>query len=149
MAIVVRANMAQEVFNYFKHLDLNKLCDALLEKYDFMNLPLYSGTRDIVKNITITNETFIVMYNALGPRSNKLSISRLLEYAYLQEVLDDYEWVIQIPVTDGKSNRQQAGARVSTAYNILLDACKLVPEDEILKEATQFIGSLGRGLKGE
>jgi hypothetical protein len=79
--------MSREVYDYFKGHDLSKVADALLEMYDFTNLPQRVGPREKEIKVNVSNEYYISLYNTLGPRSKKLSLGRLFEFAYNMDVL--------------------------------------------------------------
>ena len=85
--MLVNVNMSKEVYNYFKGHDLSLVADALLEMYDFTNLPQRQGLREIERKVNVSNETYINLYNTLGARSKKLSLGRLFEFAYNMDVL--------------------------------------------------------------
>ena len=85
--MIVNVNMSREVYDYFKGHDLSKVADALLEMYDFTNLPQRTGPREKEIKVNISNEYYISLYNTLGPRSKKISIGRLFEFAYNMNVL--------------------------------------------------------------
>ena len=85
--MIVNVNMSREVYDYFKGHDLSKVADALLEMYDFTNLPQRTGPREKEIKVNISNEYYISLYNTLGPRSKKISIGRLFEFAYNMDVL--------------------------------------------------------------
>ncbi len=85
--MIVNVNMSREVYDYFKGHDLSKVADALLEMYDFTNLPQRVGPREKEVKVNISNEYYISLYNTLGPRSKKISLGRLFEFAYNMDVL--------------------------------------------------------------
>lgn len=85
--MIVNANMSFEVYNYFKGYDMSQVADALLEMYDFTNLPQRSGPREKECKINVSNEYYISLYKTLGARSKKLSLGRLFEFAYNMDVL--------------------------------------------------------------
>ena len=85
--MIVNVNMSREVYDYFKSHDLSKVADALLEMYDFTNLPQRVGPREKEVKVNISNEYYISLYNTLGPRSKKISLGRLFEFAYNMDVL--------------------------------------------------------------
>ncbi len=85
--MIVNVNMSREVYNYFKKYDLSKVADALLEMYDFTNLPQRAGKREVERKLNVSNEAYIQLYNTLGPRSKKISLGRLFEFAYNMDVL--------------------------------------------------------------
>lgn len=85
--MIVNVNMSREVYDYFKGHDLSKVADALLEMYDFTNLPQRVGPREKEIKVNVSNEYYISLYNTLGPRSKKISLGRLFEFAYNMDVL--------------------------------------------------------------
>ena len=85
--MIVNVNMSREVYDYFKGHDLSSVADVLMEMYDFTNLPPVTGKREIERKVNVSNEMFISLYETLGPRSKKLSLGRLFEFAYNMDVL--------------------------------------------------------------
>lgn len=89
--MIVNANISRDVFEYYKGYDLSQVVNALLEMYDFTNLPQCApktdpGQRKECK-INVSNEYYISLYNTLGARSKKLSLGRLLEFGCNMDIL--------------------------------------------------------------
>lgn len=119
--IVVNANLSREVYEYFDGYDLSLVADKLMDMYDFTNLPQISSERYKECKIEVTNELYISLYNTLGPRSKKLSLGRLFEFAYNTDVLAlprFQEMKLE------KTKRNPALAHLDRAYKALLDARK-------------------------
>lgn len=85
--MIVNVNMSREVYDYFKGHDLSKVADALLEMYDFTSLPQRVGPREKEIKVNVSNKYYISLYKTLGPRSKKISLGRLFEFAYDMDVL--------------------------------------------------------------
>lgn len=85
--MIVHVNLSQDTYEYFRGYDLSGLADTLLEIYDFTQLPAVSGKRFKEVTVDITNEAYINLYKTLGPRSKKVSLSRLFDFAYNTDVL--------------------------------------------------------------
>ena len=133
--MIVVANMSLEVYNYFKAHDLSRVADALLEMYDFTNLPQRTGPREKECKINVSNDYYISLYNTLGPRSKKISLGRLFEFAYNMDVLSLPRF--EAMKVEGKQDNPTV-AYVDKAYRALLDAQKYDHSHE-LKEITKIV----------
>lgn len=133
--MMVSVNMSREVYDYFKEHDLSRVADALLEMYDFTNLPPKSGPREIQRSLNVSNEAYIELYNALGPRSKKISLGRLFEFAYNMDVLSLTRFE-SMRLTGNIDNPTYS--LVDKAYRSLLMALKFDESSE-LKEITSMI----------
>lgn len=133
--MIVNVNMSREVYDYFKGHDLSKVVDALLEMYDFTNLPQRVGPREKEIKVNVSNEYYISLYNTLGPRSKKLSLGRLFEFAYNMDVL-------ALPRFESMraedQNDNPTYSLVDRAYRALLAAQKHDKTPE-LKELTRLV----------
>lgn len=133
--MIVNVNMSREVYDYFKGHDLSKVADALLEMYDFTNLPQRVGPREKEIKVNVSNEYYISLYNTLGPRSKKLSLGRLFEFAYNMDVL-------ALPRFESMraedQNDNPTYSLVDRAYRALLAAQKHDKTPE-LKELTRLV----------
>lgn len=84
----VTFNINREVADYFKDCNLDHLVHNLLDHYDIENLPQMSPSTDRVqREVTVTHPLYITLYKAFGPRSKKVSLGRLLEFAYNMDIL--------------------------------------------------------------
>lgn len=136
MSIVVNVNMSKEVFEYFRNHDKSRVANALLEMYDFTNLPAVEGTRARECKITVENEMFISLYNTLGPRNKKVSLARLFEFAYNMDVLNLPRFKeMQIVL-----HEKPTYTLVDRAYKALLEAQKHDKSQE-LRELTNLVYS--------
>lgn len=133
--MIVAINMSREVYDYFKDYDLSQVADVLLDMYDFTNLPQKQGTRDVERTITVTNEAYISLYNSLGPRSKKVSLSRLFEFAYNMDILSHSRFNTLRKTTTMKDPTYPL---VDRAYRALLSAQKHNDSDE-LKQITNLV----------
>lgn len=125
--MLVTANMSMEVYDYFKDYDKSALADTLLEMYDFTVLPATSGQRGKEVKINVSNETYISLYNVFGPRSNKVSLGRLFEFAYSMDVLSlDRFTIFKIEKPDSP-----VPALLDKAYRALLQAQKYDSSEEL------------------
>lgn len=136
--MLVNANISREVYEYYKGHDLSKVTDALLEMYDFTNLPqcavrIDSSQRKECK-INVSNEYYIQLYNTFGPRSKKLSIGRLLEFGYNMDVLAHSRFE-SMRVEDRQDN--PTFTLIDRAYRALLSAQKY-DDSVMLKELTKL-----------
>lgn len=85
--IEVCANVSGEVAEYYKGYDINRVANALLEIFEFDNLPPMSGKREVEYRVIINNEFYENMYKTYGPRSKKVSLGRLFEFGMNMDVL--------------------------------------------------------------
>lgn len=133
--MIVNVNMSREVYDYFKGHDLSKVTDALLEMYDFTNLPQRVGPREKEIKVNVSNEYYISLYNTLGPRSKKLSLGRLFEFAYNMDVLALSRFE---SMRAEDQNDNPTYSLVDRAYRALLAAQKHDKTPE-LKELTRLV----------
>lgn len=133
--MIVNVNMSHEVYDYFKGHDLSKVADALLEMYDFTNLPQRVGPREKEIKVNVSNEYYISLYNTLGPRSKKLSLGRLFEFAYNMDVLALSRFG---SMRAEDQNDNPTYSLVDRAYRALLAAQKHDKTPE-LKELTRLV----------
>lgn len=133
--MIVNVNMSREVYDYFKGHDLSKVADALLEVYDFTNLPQRVGPREEEIKVNVSNEYYISLYNTLGPRSKKLSLGRLFEFAYNMDVLALSRFE---SMRAEDQNDNPTYSLVDRAYRALLAAQKHDKTPE-LKELTRLV----------
>jgi len=132
--MIVNVNMSQEVYDYFSGYDMSAVADTLLEMYDYTNLPPTSGIRDKEVKINVSNESYIKLYNTLGPRSKKVSLGRLFEFAYNMNVLSLERFKLYaIDKVD-----DPVPSLLNRAYRALLSAQKYVNSD-ILSKVTEII----------
>jgi hypothetical protein len=133
--MIVNVNMSREVYDYFKGHDLSKVADALLEMYDFTNLPQRVGPREKEIKVNVSNAYYISLYNTLGPRSKKLSLGRLFEFAYNMDVLALSRFE---SMRAEDQNDNPTYSLVDRAYRALLAAQKHDKTPE-LKELTRLV----------
>lgn len=141
--MIVNANMSFEVYNYFKGHDMSKVADALLEMYDFTNLPQRTGPREKECKINVSNEYYISLYNTLGSRSKKLSLGRLFEFGYNMDVLSLPRFESMRAV---EQNDNPTYTLIDRAYRALLSAQKYDKSLE-LKELTKLIYNYRESVK--
>lgn len=141
--MIVNVNMSREVYDYFKGYDLSQVANTLLEMYDFTNLPQISGAREKECKLNITNEYYISLYNTLGPRSKKISLGRLFEFAYNMDVLTLPRFET-MRVTEEVHN--QTYTYLDRAYRALLCAQKHDNSTE-LREITKLVYEYREVLK--
>jgi hypothetical protein len=129
----VALNMSKAVYDYFSSYDLSSIADTLLEMYDFTDLPPTSGQRDVERVVDINNEFYIELYNKVGPRSKKVSLGRLFEFAYNMDVLSlpRFEIFKTTP-------HSPVPALLMKAYRAMLDVQKY-DKNAIFKEITDII----------
>lgn len=142
--MLVNVNMSNEVYNYYKGHDLSQVADALLEMYDFTNLPQKSGPREKECRINVSNEYYISLYNTLGPRSKKISLGRLFEFGYNMDVLALSRFD-KMRNTDRRID-SPVPALLDKAYKALLLACKYDTSAE-LKTITSLVYDYREAIK--
>lgn len=142
--MLVNVNMSFDVYNYFKNYDLSRVADTLLEMYDFTNLPQIVGKREKEIKVNVSNEAFLHLYNTLGPRSKKVSLGRLFEYAYSMEVLS----LQRFQTMRLETHDDPTYSLVDRAYKTLLMAQKY-NNSEPLQEITQLVYNYREALKSK
>lgn len=120
--MLVSVNMSKEVNDYFSGHDLSKVIDTLLDMYDFTTLPQIHGKREIERRVNVSNELYINLYNTLGPRSKKVSLGRLLSFAYDMDVLRMPRFENMKATTT--EHHDPVPGLLDKAYKILLEAKK-------------------------
>ncbi|MBR5199792.1 MAG: hypothetical protein IKW20_08225 [Bacteroidales bacterium] len=141
--MIVSVNMSREVYEYFKGHNLSKVADALLEMYDFTNLPQKTGPREKECRLNVSNEYYISLYNTLGPRSKKISLGRLFEFAYTMDVLSLPRFE---SMRDDSQNDDPTPTLIDRAYKALLLAQKYDKSPE-LKQLTDLVYEYREAIK--
>lgn len=126
----ISVNMSQEVAEYFKDYDMDKVIDTLLDMYDFTNLPAVYRPRYTFKTVNVTNEAYLSLYNTLGPRNKKVSLSRLVEFAYDMDVLALPRFEA-FHTTSSVNKDKQLQSAVYDAYRSLLRGRKYCADENI------------------
>lgn len=136
----VSINMPTRVYDYFKEYDFNDLVDCLLQQYDITAMPQTTVDRNdrVERVVNVTDPTYIQLYNIVGPRSKKVSLARLLEFAYNMDVLSNPHF--EVKPTSNKDN--PTASLIGTAYRALLNAQRYNPDDKELKEITDLVYAL-------
>ena len=142
--MIVNVNMSQEVYDYFKNYNFDDLTEYLLNRYDFTVLPQTSGKRDIERKVNVNNQAYIQLYNIVGPRSKKISLGRLFEFAYNLDVLS----ITGFELKTVEYNKNMISTFIYRAYRILLDAQKY-SNDLNLKEITTLVYEYYKGVHYE
>lgn len=132
--MIVNVNMSQQVYDYFKAYNLSDVANTLLEQYDFTFLPATAGKRDIERKVNITDPIYIQLYNVVGPRSKKVSLGRLFEFAYNMDVLNRPNFKIQPTINIDNP----VISLIDRAYRALLEAQKY-SDDQNLKDITNLL----------
>ena len=143
-AISVSVNFSREVLDYFEHYDLSGVADQLLDMIDFTNLPECIYKRTTYRTVTITNETFIALYNSLGPRNKKVSLARVFEFGYNMDVLSLDRF--QKYLIEGADAPRSPVNIIYRAYRALCEARQL-DKSETLEEITSLVYSYYKQLK--
>lgn len=141
--MIVTVNMSKEVWTYFKDYLLDDLINCLLEQYDFTNLPAMTPTErknTVERKVNVVDPIYIQLYQAVGPRSKKVSLGRLLEFAYGMDVLSNPLFKVK-PIDRGAN---PAPSLIDKAYKILLDAKRYDPDNRELRLIVELIYELRR-----
>lgn len=142
--MIVSVNMSREVYDYFQGYDLSDVANCLLEQYDFTAMPPTSGIRDVERRLNITDPVYIRLYHTVGPRSKKVSLARLFEYAYHADVLANPSFAVKPTInTDDPTY-----GLVNSAYNYLLRA-KKYSDNKSLENITNLVYNLREVFKNE
>lgn len=144
--MIVSVNMSKDVYEYYKDYDLSKVADTLLEMFDFTALPAATGRREIERRINVSNEAYISLYNAVGPRSKKVSIGRLFAYGYELDVLSMPRFESVRKTTNVFDNPTRTC--VKRAYKSLLEAMQYDKSDT-LKNITNIVYKYMEALEYE
>lgn len=86
-SIKCKVGLSDVALEYYEGYNLSRVVDELLETFDISVMP--SVTRDIThrKTVNVYNVPFINDYLKYGARSEKVSLTRLVEYGYDADVL--------------------------------------------------------------
>lgn len=144
--MLINVNMSEETFAYFKGYDLSAVANLLLENLDIMSMPQTSGKLSVVRKVEVTNPDYLAMVQHYGPRSHRLSLARLFEYAAINDILasvaaspDD------LPVVEKSYN---IPAILSRAYQALREAAScLRTDDQHEKLCKEIAEELGRHVR--
>lgn len=149
--VQIRVNFSLQTFEYFKDYNLGEVADYLLSTLEYLSLPDYGGKRDVVRDVTVTNQEYIHLRNTLGSKSHKLSLSRLFEYAYNIDILASPLFSPRPQVMRSNQSLAQALRR---AYNALDAAVKYLNGspyehyEQIIKGLRQTTGTIEREVRG-
>lgn len=142
----VSINMPTRVYDYFKDYDFNDLVDCLLQQYDITMMPPTTVDKNdrVERVVNVTDPTYIQLYNIVGPRSKKVSLARLLEFAYNMDVLSNPHFKVK---PTGNTDDPTASL-LNTAYRALLSAQRYNPDNEELKDITSLVYALKEVIDG-
>lgn len=134
--MIVSVNMSKDVYEYYKDYDLSKVADTLLEMFDFTVLPPVVGKREIERRINVSNEAYISLYKAVGPRSKKVSLGRLFAYGRDLDVLSMPRFDMIRKTTNVFDNPTRTC--IKRAYKALLEA-EQYDKSELLRNITDLV----------
>ena len=132
--MLISVNLSKQVYEYFKGYDLSQVTDKLLDMYDFTSLPPITGERYKEVRINVTNELYLDLYERYGARSKKVSLSRLLEFAYTMDVLA----LPRFQVMRDQELENPVPDLLEKAYRILCEARKYDDSPE-LNDITKLV----------
>lgn len=91
----IRIAMNDEVYNYFKDINLSSIVDDMLETYNITEIPELSHTvRTHYRDVIVTNPEYLRMRSILGVRDPQVNLSRLFECAYAQDYLNEANYKV-------------------------------------------------------
>lgn len=146
--MLLNVNMSEETFAYFKGYDLSAVANLLLENLDITSMPQTSGKLSVVRKVEITNPDYLAMVKHYGPRSHRLSLARLFEYAAINDILSSVAVSPDdLPVIEKSYN---IPAILSRAYQALREAASCMnvndQHEKLCKEVTEELGRHVRKL---
>lgn len=90
MTRTVNLFVSKDLLKYYADCDLSQVCNFLLDKYDITSLPQIESdtmTDKLHRRVKITNSLYDLLIDTYGPRSNKCSLARLLEFGRQIDIL--------------------------------------------------------------
>lgn len=83
--------VSKDLLKYYADCDLSRVCDLLLDKYDITSIPPVDKcdtmTEKLHRRVKITNPLYDLLIETHGPRSNRCSLARLLEFGRQIDIL--------------------------------------------------------------
>lgn len=108
--MIINANLSKPVYEYYQGTDLSRVVDRLLDTIDITMLPvdISAGVRYKEVKLNVTNVYYLTLYKTFGPRSKKVSLSRLLTYGMSIDILqvDDFKSIPRELLADKTSEEQ-------------------------------------------
>lgn len=108
--MIINANLSKPVYEYYQGTDLSRVVDRLLDTIDITMLPadISAGVRYKEVKLNVKNVYYLSLYKTFGPRSKKVSLSRLLTYGMSIDILqvDDFKSIPRELLTDKISEEQ-------------------------------------------
>jgi hypothetical protein len=145
--------LTQETLKYYDGQNLDQIVAKMLEVMPYEELPKSSITRQetFQRAIVVTNRRYLELREEHGPRSSKVSLSRLLEYG------KDVDWLsgataYGIDIENLKEEQIPANESVrillGRAHQNVYDALQISPKDKLLKELKEMMLIVKRRYDG-
>lgn len=135
--ITMCVNISVQADEYFKEHDLSQVVNVLLEMYDITSVPKHSYKDKVQRRVTIWNNFWLELYDKFGPRYHGISIARLIEFAYLTDVLA-LERFKGLKKTEAPPKNFTL-VLVRRVYKNILDLQKQRPDDPQLRQIAEII----------
>lgn len=135
--ITICVNISIQADEYFKEHDLSQVVNVLLEMYDITSVPKHTYKDRVQRRVTVWNDLWLDLYNKFGPRYHGISIARLIEFAYLTDVLA-LERFKGLKKTEAPPKNFTL-VLIRRVYKNLLDLQKQRPNDMQLKQITEIV----------
>lgn len=133
----IRIAMNDEVYNYFKDINLSSIVDDMLETYNITEIPELSHTvRTHYRDVIVTNPEYLRMRSILGVRDPQVNLSRLFEWAYAQDYLNEANYKV---VNSYKTDLLKAKMFVLKAKSILNRYDVGDCTDDLLTDINEYI----------
>lgn len=130
--MVINVMISEEVYTYFAPYDLSKITDLLIDMYEIETLPQIATPTTKQVRLDITNPLYILLYNTFGPRSKKVSIGRLLDFAYNLDILSLKPELATFTREYSEPTPITADTHIAKAIEHLVKAMRIEPR-EIIK----------------
>lgn len=133
----IRIAMNDAVYNYFKDINLSSIVDDMLETYNITEIPELSHTvRTHYRDVIVTNPEYLRMRSILGVRDPQVNLSRLFEWAYAQDYLNEANYKV---VNSYKTDLLKAKMFVLKAKSILNRYDVGDCTDDLLTDINEYI----------
>ena len=133
----IRIAMNDDVYNYFKDINLSSIVDDMLETYNITEIPELSHTiRTHYRDVIVTNPEYLRMRSILGVRDPQVNLSRLFEWAYAQDYLNEANYKV---VNSYKTDLLKAKMFVLKAKSILNRYDVGDCTDDLLTDINEYI----------
>lgn len=103
--------------------------NRLLQEVDWQNLPqtMVAGEAKTKLMIEVTDEAYLALRGIFGPRSNNISLSRLLTLYCDMKYAEDNHWTESEKIVDNKKKFELMKAQTLKNLRKMLTTCNNVP----------------------